>query len=897
MSTRLPIPKPPAPAQSVSAPAQPQQVQKSPKEVRQDQLSADRDTQAISSAQNLYTALVKQANVDMKKFLNQDKQAASLRASLQTKAKSAVAADIDKADGLEANERADAKLYTEDLVAKDNTVSKTLEKYAKQEVDKKLPSDKEGTLKDKFISGYNKTLPKPEIPLDKQKEAAKKQADKEAAAEAARMISESHADMKKDILAKLKQGAGFLDSTVDVGDLGKKEADKRHGHVNKLVKEDDIKTIYTNKLFVPIKEAVVMKLGVGRGAWRRSKELNELRKGMKDTAWEETSTGIDKKIDENLAYNSKDLQKKFTGMMAKTEAKAMYKGSVDKAMVAEADVIVKTVLPEDSTKKLLKEAAETSAYHVARTDIKGEKVNEAALLGASKKAIELLKLRQTEAVEKVRLLTKGDKAKGIKPDAAQVAALKEKTKKQVEVDDIAGLAITKTVDAPTLSKGLVAIAKVLDLAAPNIGDSSSFNFDLKIPAHASGVYILFGFAGSVGREDKELTMAAEITFGIGFQTFGLDANFRAGIFLESIGKDSTSVMNLTSYGMYRQIRNISDRAADSLWGMGGKSGMQELEEAEVWAAMIEQQELMKKGNQVDIGLMFKGQADINAGVAEMGGALGYKNLGRFNKEAIEKLSPGNLGETTDLTKLKEKAAALGRGMTVHVIEASGEASVDLGGNKIAFGLEAAGSRINNRLRSIEIKASGSIPFQFGEDAEQAVKIISKIVTPVGGAVKNLVGVITSKMKDSKVKDKDLITKGVGSALDTGTDLLFIVPQFEDVGKSLAASIKGDETINDTIRGFLTNDNNPGSSAIKQVNKVALVSSLDLSIGFSNKWNDKGVSTKGWEIALEVSQTKSFEVDAGIVNVAVEKSKRLGKLQLERKGGVNSFGAEVAGIEL
>lgn len=96
-------------------------------------------------------------------------------------------------------------------------------------------------------------------------------------------------------------------------------------------------------------------------------------------------------------------------MMAKKESHATSKGSVDAAMTTEAVNITKRVLPEGDIKKLLKEAAQTSAYGVARTNAPGVKVNEAALVGAEKKAIELLKSKQTEAVNAVRSITKGDK--------------------------------------------------------------------------------------------------------------------------------------------------------------------------------------------------------------------------------------------------------------------------------------------------------------------------------------------------------------------------------------------------------------------------------------------------------------------------------------------------------
>lgn len=92
-----------------------------------------------------------------------------------------------------------------------------------------------------------------------------------------------------------------------------------------------------------------------------------------------------------------------------------------------------------------------------------------------------------------------------------------------------------------------------------------------------------------------------------------------------------------------------------------------------------------------------------------------------------------------------------------------------------------------------------------------------------------------------------------------------------------------------MRGWLTGDSS--ASPIETANKIATSSALDLTINFTKEW-DKAGNPKEWEITFEVSEKKSLEVDAEIVKVSVEKSKRLGKLSL---GSEDGFKGELLGI--
>ncbi len=870
--------------QSGSAP------QPTAEEKRKEALEQERDLLAPTIAAELFGGMRSQAAERAQAFLNGDKQAIALRESLAEAAKAAVEANMDSAGGTD-EQKADAKQYAASHVEKAGIIAESLNKYAKEASEAVVTDDQSNALAAKAKEGFDKVAPQPKTALDKQKAEATKQARRTARSEADRLTALSVEQIMTDMKAAIQADAAFLNSRLDVKDLGKDEAQLRQQLDGQLVEDRDINTVYTNKLADPLKQAVLMKLGVGRRAFRRSKELNAFRQSMKDAARGQANNEIDGQLDTNSLTSGKgDVGKKFYGMMAKTEAYSLSKGSVDKAMETKAAAIVSAVIPEGSTKKQLKQSAQTAAYDVARSNQgAAKKINEAALSAAAVKAIEIYKLKQTVAVGEARKLTKGSAP----TNSSERTELSEGVKQQVTTDDIAGTSIKHAVEADTLNSGLAKCKSLIDLAAPNPGDSSSLEVELKIPVYTNGAisaYVLFGIGFEAEREVNELTVSSQVTFGAGFQTWGFDANFRIGLFMESQAKDSTGAMNLFSYGLYRQIRSIKPEAADYLWGQGGKSGMKEVEEAELWAAMIENQDLSKEDSYVDVGMMWKAGAEANAKVAKMEASLTGKHLNRYDKETIAQMTTAGFGDSTDLTKLEEKADAMRKGVKRHIIEAEAAAAVKIGGNEVSFGLEGSGAIMNNRLRELSIEASGSIPFAYGEDAAEWAKIAAKTAVPIAGAAKNLFGVIRSKVKN----ETDLAAKTTGSTLDTGTDLLFTVPQFDEVGKSLASKIQGDETVNDTIRGWITGDSS--ASATEQVNKILLSSSLDLSLGFSKEWDKNGVS-KGWEIELEVGETKTFEVDAEIAKVTVEKSKRLGKLGfgMEDDGSWKMSGG-LAGIE-
>ena len=887
---------------------------------RQTILAGDRDSRAPEMAEQRMAEIMRSLYQKTHEFLLKDESAAGLRERLKQIAADMIKADIDKTE-YEEREKEDAKRQAEKLVEEKQVIDMAFRKYARglsrlSGVDRLVRKELTAAAK----SGYNEVKPDPSVGVDVQLEEARKRAEKRLAQEVERtvgMLLEKNKDtIRNDMQGDIKVFAKHLNVTG----FGASETKLRHELDDKLVDKDTIDTIYTNKLHDPVKQAVLLKLGVGRRGWRRSKQLNEFRDKMKRAAREQAQADISNKIDQDTSI-AQGTPKEFYKMMASAAAYSLAKGSVDKVMDLEAERIVKKVLPPEPTKQQLKKAAQTSAYAVARSNQSDKtKIEERALAGARAKAVELLKDAQTKAVNEARRVTKGDRQ--LRRDW-----LEAKTRSQVSKDQIADTAIKQTLEAENINKGLSVISKIIDTAVPNPGDSASFEFELKIPVYG-GAYVLFGLGGeaekefgeiedsgasasgggnvtatpsgggsssggssggggtgSGGKADKkyhEVTVNSQITFGVGFEIFGFDSNFRAGLFMEAQGNGSVGALNLISYGLYRHMRTLSNAAADTLWGMGGRSGKDPRKEAELWAAMVEHQYMGDK-NYVDVGLITKAQTEVSGGNAGFGGAIGYKRLARYNKESIDRKSPGSFGKYTDT-----KADQIRSGDLRHVLEFEGNAQVPFFGGSIEAGIEVSLAWIRRRLRELEISVSGSLPFQFGEDVAEWAKHVAKTGPTLAAAVKDVLGTIASRVKN----EKNLAASFGGTMADTGTSMLLFNEGFEKVGADLASKLQDEETINNAVANLFREDKLEGVTSTEMTNKIALQSALSLEITISKEWDANG-QPGDFEVAVELGHSKSFEVDAGVVSVAVEKSSRLAKLG----GGSEGLSIELLGIPI
>ncbi|OCT13647.1 hypothetical protein A8709_18845 [Paenibacillus pectinilyticus] len=904
-----------------------------PAQKRKEKMNEERDATVPGLVNTSFSDIKTKVAQNLEKHLTTDSKGAAIRQNVKAKVISEIKASMTSGSQ---EQRDDALKYAQESA--EGIMIAKLKTYATEVANGEVVDAKKDGMKVAANKAYDTVTPSlNDAAFAKQKTKSAAEAQKNLNNLTKTLVTDAVTSSLAVIAAKFITTSGSSTVTggfdsIAVGDVGTKELQERVRLDNTLVDQTvlrtetvdgtqkdirDMENIYITKILEPLKKDVLLKLGVGRREFRRSKELNEYRQGLKDAARTKVNAQIDAEITSagqtatgttpattnpaTSIASSTPMKKEYMKMATKAIAYKDSKQLVDDVMAEESKKIIQALLPKDETILKLTNAGKSAAYEIARkSGAEASKIQTASIKGANALAEKLLLAKKEEAILDARKLTKGTKATAATATTAATSATTPDTVKAQQVladiqnDDktkaVAKAVIKKSVEAPDLNSGFNKIGKLIDLSTPNPGDASSLDFELKIPiASAAGgghAYFLFGFGGEAEREAEDLTVNTQLTFGAGFSTFGFDANARFGLFLEGKGKDTDSVMNLLSYGLYREMNDIKPAAAAHFWGLGGRSGDSKLVEAEKWAMMIEEQHLVDEA-EVSVGGLAKLAMEANVGVAEFSAELAVKRLSKYNKEIIEKKGKHASGRAmTALERLANDKNAIGKGEVNTTVEAATEIEVGFGKDKVAFGLEGSLTKTKNEddpdptkhewlLKELSLQLSASIPSQFGEEGGDITKYVSKIVTAAIGGGKNLAALL----KKAAAPEADRKKRATGTVLDAGSDALFTGNYFDDIGASFASKIQGDETINDTMRSWLPGQDD-SASAIEQVNKIALSNALQLSVGFKKEY-DGWANPGDWEISLEASQVKSLEVDAEIVKVAIEKSKRLGKLEFAK----------------
>ncbi|MZQ86920.1 hypothetical protein GQF01_32900 [Paenibacillus sp. 5J-6] len=896
----------------------------------QQQRNADlvtaRDAKVTSLVDSSYTDISEKLKKNMDTYLTSDSQADPIRKNVVKKVKEEIKASMGTTGTPE--QREDAYKFAQEKA--DGIMITKLKAYAIEVAASEFADTKKTAMKEEANKAYPITASLNNAAFEKQKTKAAADAKKKLDTYAKTLFTSAVTASKTAIAVKFAPptaagGVSGFDS-IAVGNAGTDELTKRIRLEDNLVDKNvvkqettdgttrdikDMEHVYQTVLFDPMKSAVLSKLGVGRRAFRRSAELNAYREDLKKAARTKVNDQINDAINNPSSTSAptsagptgstptsatptsatpaststagpmqKEYLKTATKAIAHKEAKVL----VDDVMRDEAKIILERIIPKDPTIDDFKRTAKSAAYEVARNaSATPEKIRAASVKAAEDSAAKLLKLNKDKAVLEARKLTKGTKAEGTVaatlPDAAKTTQIKDAVQNEDKSKKLAQK-LVKSVEASDLSSGLTIFGHLIDISTPNPGDSSSLEFELKIPvASAAGggnAYFLFGFAGEAEREADELSVNTQLTFGAGFTTFGFDANARFGLFLEGKAKDTATVMNLLSYGLYRQM---PESAQAYFWGKGGKSGENSLIEAEKWAMMIEEMHMGDDNAEVNVGFLTKLAMEANVGVASFSAELAFKRLSKYNKEIIEtkgKDATGKIMSAAERLTAEKSGNGIGKGEVNTTVEAGTEIEIEFGKDKVAFGLEGSASFLNGdetKLKELNLQLSASIPSQFGEEGGDFTKYASKIVTAAIGGGKNLTALFRKGISSKAEKVKQVSS----SLVDAGTDALYTGNYFDDIGASFASKIKGDETVNDTMRSWLPGQDSEASD-IESVDKIGLSNALKLEIGFQREYDGRSVPTSPWVITISASQVKSLEVDAEIVKVAVEKSKRLGQLE-------------------
>ncbi|WP_197285210.1 DUF4157 domain-containing protein [Planktothricoides sp. SR001] len=696
-------------------------------------------------------------------------------------------------------------------------------------------------------------------------------------------------DLQKEILSKIKEIAtAWLESDADSAKKTKKpevidtrtRAEEELAEVARQkeekvadVTQDDrgtlgktgvsnalIDPIYDSELYAEIYGAVLSKLGVGRGAWRRSDELNQFRQKLKDAARTQAATDIEQSI--NHQSLSGDARKEYIKMKANVEAYGLAKGSVDQVMKQQAEKIVDNVIPKVSTVLDLRKAANERAIDKTRSLISKDPelqnqdnikaIKKAAIEAATQQAKSILSQKEPAAVAIAREITKGD------PLRQEEQALTEKVIDQTKTDRVGSRAIQKVIEADTLTQGFEKIASLIDANASAAGTSVSLNIELRIKDPMTGGYFISQFIGEASKEQEEETeplevsLRSEFSLGGGWERFGLDLNAQVGFFFESTATDTKKAVGLISYGLYRtlQTKNLDSTVANAIWGYGGKSQLKHKgKEAETWATAMEEylfknaQGNIDETSKVEVGALLKGNAKANLGFAtgELEAKFSYAK--QYSAESIGGTTA--VGKSKDQTQLNQAFAA----KNVTYIEVNGkmEALEEFAGGQagVKFGLDGT------TFKSVEIEAAGFLSSALAKGGKDYGTVMNHVCKAIAGYVTSLAAIGKKAYNVAKNKARTTAEKG-GEITGIFSDLgMMAVTIGDEVGAewgSKIVNVAGEEVGQDIIKITATEAAMNPLLDIKQ----------QLKIGGGLSWE----SGEGFKVNVYVSQVKGIAVDTG-----------------------------------
>ena len=611
-----------------------------------------------------------------------------------------------------------------------------------------------------------------------------------------------------------------------------------------------------------IREATRKYLEKGVGAqgtgWFRSKQFKEFHANMKKAARKKGHEETDKAIAEK--------RKGGAGTQAGHEAEFEYQTSKAQQLTHKAAKLELREIMKEFAGDLLKQTGDavqiepllkTPATAAAWAALRADPTKPASKTAAAKAAASAAKAAKPEVLEKFHAKAQelknayvkvGDDPQAQAQQAKNQEVVTQKVNPQMETrkDDqghsFGQRMINQAIEAPTAGKGLELVAGLIDLAAPQRGDSAELEVELKIPA-SHGAFCFFKVKGSAERSEH-MEVGIDISFGAGWETWGLSARGGFNVFLKAGAIDTVGAMQLIHYGAFRNLTHVSDNAANFWAGAtdathtAGEHDKEigKNEQAELWAAMTEERLFGGKDEKafVEVGGGFGAKAKLNAGVTGEA-ALAITSARRWDKgvfEAIEqdkvdgghdfglgkmgdrRTGSGDLKSRQDRKDLamKKRAAVAKHVKRKNAVKVELSMDAIAGGQGFSIGLEGTFSKTGPKMKG-GIEASASIPYDPSQDSSKT--LLSKIAatyvpTAIAGA-KKLYDLYKLKNPDEDDKSGSTGARGAGMALDGGEDLLFsldaggatngLLEKLSNANPQNLAGSKPDG-VNDTAREWL-----------------------------------------------------------------------------------------------
>jgi len=768
------------------------------------------------------------------------------------------------------------------------------------------------------------------------------------------------------------QAETLVATKVQTGDkLGKKAADQSNPLVRRVDRIADAMVPSRQKTIEQATEKYLRgKIGVGHVRRWRSPELKAWRAKMKDEARTQAyddiqgivdnpSTASDAKLKQKLGEQG-DATKRYVRLNAKKRAYSKAKGSVDGAMKDIAHTGAVKSLIDAKTKDELRGIARKAAFTAIRGKANARAVRAATgrALSSKMKAVEGKAVKQAQRwkneligkVSKADLVSKTEAPTGVTSEADA----KTKTKDKTKADKVGEKAVTASLKAATVGEGFGLIGKLCDVTVPNRGDSCSVSVELQIPIPETPAFLLIKVSGSAERgvtnrkldgdnmaEASSLAFETEVAFGAGVDLWGLKADGSIGFFVRAQAMSTDKTMKAISYGGYRSACRLNNNLAN-FWATGRNSkaakkarqhegannadydGSRTLE-AEMWAAMIEEQVFLRKKKItpamrtvldkkhrgqpltpadkrkikgliqekfavdedafVELGGSLEARAAFNAQVLEGEVALRGELADRYDGDVIK----GALGKRKQLAKNgahnaniaiakagNTKADALARRKLIKPKKQGGislatSLTAKFGEQAVMFEGEFAGGSDGWSLN-----IGAGLSFTSGEDITSADRI-SSIVRSSASIIKNIKGFAkTHKKNNSKGAT---VTGGVLDGLTQAGDVAN-AGMGDAIGKAMTGAVEVDALKSDQVNETMAKSLGVKNVDANEAKKGALnrQTTIKLNLEFS------GDGQGGFDFSISISDVKTQEFTAKLgpaeLNASIEKSTRLAKLAYE-----------------
>ncbi|HUQ06954.1 MAG TPA: DUF4157 domain-containing protein [Kofleriaceae bacterium] len=675
-------------------------------------------------------------------------------------------------------------------------------------------------------------------------------------------------------------------------------------------------------------------IGANGSKWFGHDHANKFRQKMKDAGRKKAYAEIDGIAGGTKAFTHTDSHahteerlknagtatRDYFVMQGKAQAYDDAKVTVNDTMRQMAHDGANKLLKTADTEAKLTTAASTAAWGVLRDDPDGVDTKKAALKAAQSaintsvtaQKTELLKAGGTAATW-ATTLTKSQGATQVETvDDSDVAgtldAAGAKGKVEQEVGDkhVGSKSLETAIEGQTVADGVSKLGTLIDLAVPNSGEALKLAVEIKIPVpQAPGVFCVLKVEGAAERhQGKDLELGVTLEFGAGWETWGLSLDARIFLFLKARGADTDKALKMMSYGVYRDLSSNpvvpQDMALYWATGKAARTGeYSKMEEAETWAAMVEEYAMTGAGGEnayAEAGEGVVGNAKLKAGIVEGQLKASMQTMRHWDAKSMQRagLAPGVLDHTGNLDQRKEKArikrekASQGERRNQWNIET--QIDFEAAGQKFGCGLklqrvtgkkDATGAQVDDRLGWVDFELIGQLPFDASNPASST--LLSQIAGQYVPSGLSAIRSVYDRIANSQDKDKG--AKGTGTGLDLTGDLLATLDSagltgnvqkaLSDVKMSGARS----EYMNDTVAGTL--GTTPSEAPSAQVSRHAMKNMLQLSIYL-----------KDGNLGFTLAEVKKLDLGigerAGLGASATVSSEKTKKLFSAGMDGVNNW---------